>query len=219
MPMVTQAGAWTPQTRTSSPRTGKALLPRIRPSWKPLESSSLQSLVKPLQCWSNYRKCRHSLSVDLQRYSWFYPGIVAGANLSGDLKDPSYSIPKVDIWHILDTCFISSFQGTLLAIAGTYVTYMYFGLQVHLASSIFTYLIIFFQTGFVFANQASGVKEEYLFFNNKSDLNSQCDPTNKTGGDCPPFALPKWLDCSDAANKKRDLYKALFEVRLAQVYK
>merc|ERR1719225_730200 len=66
-------------------------------------------------------------------------GIVAGANLSGDLKDPSYSIPK----------------GTLLAIAGTYVTYMYFGLQ----------------TGFVFANQASGVKEEYLFFHNKSDLN------------------------------------------------
>ena len=63
------------------------------------------------------------------------------------------------------------------------------------------------------------MKEEYLFFNNKSDLNSQCDPTNKTGGDCPPFALPKWLDCSDAANKKRDLYKALFEVRLAQVYK
>jgi hypothetical protein len=55
------------------------------------------------------------------------------------------------------------------------------------------------------------VKEEYLFFNNKSDLNSQCDPTNKTGGDCPPFALPKWLDCSDAANKQRDVYKALFE--------
>merc|ERR1712198_91261 len=87
-------------------------------------------------------------------------GIVAGANLSGDLKDPSYSIPK----------------GTLLAIAGTYVTYMYFGLQ----------------TGFVFANQASGVKEEYLFFHNKSDLNDPelCVPTGT--GDCTPFELPKW---------------------------
>merc|ERR1711936_80541 len=105
-------------------------------------------------------------------------GIVAGANLSGDLKDPSYAIPK----------------GTLLAIAGTYVTYMYFGLQ----------------TGFVFANQASGVKEEYLFFNNKSDLNGKCDPTQTTSAEdpCPTFDLPKWLDCSEAANQKRDIYKA-----------
>merc|ERR1719239_151132 len=108
-------------------------------------------------------------------------GIVAGANLSGDLKDPSYTIPK----------------GTLLAIAGTYVTYMYFGLQ----------------TGFVFANQASGVKEEYLFFNGKSDLNDPelCDPTGNKTLDCPPFKLPKWLDCSDEANHQRDVYKALFE--------
>jgi len=110
-------------------------------------------------------------------------GIVAGANLSGDLKDPSYSIPK----------------GTLLAIAGTYVTYMYFGLQ----------------TGFVFANQASGVKEEYLFFHNKSYLNSiECDPT---ADGCQPFNLPKWVDCSDEASALRDKYKKFFEGDLSQV--
>merc|ERR1712012_1014523 len=110
-------------------------------------------------------------------------GIVAGANLSGDLKDPSYSIPK----------------GTLLAIAGTYVTYMYFGLQ----------------TGFVFANQASGVKEEYLFFHNKSYLNSiECDPT---ADGCQPFNLPKWVDRSDEASALRDKYKKFFEGDLSQV--
>ena len=42
----------------------------------------------------------------------FYSGIVAGANLSGDLKDPAQAIPT----------------GTLLAIGMTYVTYMFFGL-------------------------------------------------------------------------------------------
>ena len=69
-----------------------------------------------------------------------------------------------------------------------------------------------FQTGFVFANQASGVKEEYLFFHNRSDLNKP----DACGGDqqgCPKFELPKWLDCSEEANLKRDYYKALFEVR------
>ena len=66
------------------------------------------------------------------------PGIVAGANLSGDLKDPSYSIPKVDISANLFffAALLSLSQGTLLAIAGTYVTYMYFGLQVELPKSL-----------------------------------------------------------------------------------
>ena len=105
----------------------------------------------------------------------------------------------------------------MLAIAGTYVTYMYFGLQVQLeAIDTLVYLPIFFQTGFVFANQASGVKEEYLFFHNKSDLNKPgiCDPTGDQSNPCPPFQLPKWLDCSVEANKQRDVYKALFEVIL-----
>ena len=59
--------------------------------------------------------------------NYLYLGIVAGANLSGDLKDPAQAIP----------------QGTLLAIALTYVTYMFFGLT----------------AGFVFLPEASGVRE------------------------------------------------------------
>ena len=101
----------------------------------------------------------------------------------------------------------------MLAIAGTYVTYMYFGLQVCWDLLLFWFdIFLLFQTGFVFANQASGVKEEYLFFHNKSGLNSvQCDPTNPP--DVCPFNLPKWVDCSDEANALRDKYKKFFEVR------
>ena len=57
---------------------------------------------------------------------------MAGANLSGDLKDPAQAIPT----------------GTLLAIAMTYVTYMFFGLT----------------AGFVFLPKTSGVREGKHFW-------------------------------------------------------
>ena len=79
-----------------------------------------------------------------------------------------------------------------------------------LGSFIILVDLFLFQTGFVFANQASGVKEEYLFFHNKSGLNSKCVPT--VDG-CQPFNLPKWVDCSDEASAQRDKYKKFFEVR------
>ena len=74
-------------------------------------------------------------------------------------------------------------------------------------------LFLLFQTGFVFANQASGVKEEYLFFHNKSGLNSKCDPTADCVDCCQPFNLPKWVDCSDDASAQRDKCKKFFEVK------
>jgi len=100
-------------------------------------------------------------------------GIVAGANLSGDLKDPSYSIPK----------------GTLLAIIATYITYMYFALQ----------------TGCVFKNRASGIAEEYRFFNDRGLFIENGKPKFKD----PYFpeldiTLPKWTDCSEKASAYRD---------------
>ena len=127
----------------------------------------------------------------------------------GYLAQPQYLLQFLFSGNIACHCWHLCYLHVLWS-SGAVGSNRYFGLPPN-----------FFQTGFVFANQASGVKEEYLFFNNKSDLNGKCDPTQTTTAEdpCPTFDLPKWLDCSEAANQKRDIYKALFEVRLAQVYK
>ena len=65
------------------------------------------------------------------------PFLLVRTSCKYSLKDPAEAIPK----------------GTLLAIAFTYVTYMYFAMQ----------------TGFVFGRKASGVREEFIYWDQKYD--------------------------------------------------
>merc|ERR1719323_994200 len=125
-------------------------------------------------------------------------GIVAGANLSGDLKDPAAAIPK----------------GTLWAIIVTWISYGFFA----------------FQTGFVFNNRASGISEEFRFFNNRSVFRNGTellmkDPfwngTHNGTEHYPakPFIeLPKWTDCSDSSNLYRDYLKQTALPRLDKLH-
>ena len=69
--------------------------------------------------WSDYRVKKDGSSNNdfFSVFAVFFPavtGIVAGANLSGDLKDPGMAIPK----------------GTLAAIGTTYVTYIFYAVIV-----------------------------------------------------------------------------------------
>ena len=92
-------------------------------------------------------------------------------------------------------------QGTLLAILLTYITYMYFGIQ----------------TSFVFSKRASGVSEEYKYFNQRGVFGFG-NITDPIYGDIenfpefqdvakPTFELPKWTECGDEANEYRDYLK------------
>jgi len=76
------------------------------------------SKVASENLWSDYRPGKDGTTQTFFTvFSVFFPavtGIVAGANLSGDLKDPAYSIPK----------------GTLAAIGTTFVTYFIYLIMV-----------------------------------------------------------------------------------------
>jgi solute carrier family 12 sodium/potassium/chloride transporter 2 len=77
-----------------------------------------EGAVASTNLWSDYRPDREGNTPTFFKvFAVFFPavtGIVAGANLSGDLRDPSYAIPK----------------GTFAAIGTTFVTYFVYFIMV-----------------------------------------------------------------------------------------
>ena len=118
-------------------------------------------------------------------------GIVAGANLSGDLKDPAGAIPK----------------GTLLAIIVTWVSYGFFAFQ---TGFVFNNRASGISEEFRFDSNRS-------VFRNASGLLVK-DPYWKNGTHLLPakqyIELPRWTDCSDSANLYRDYLKRMALPRL-----
>ena len=111
-------------------------------------------------------------------------GIVARANLSGDLKDPSMAIPK----------------GTLLSIVITYMSYGFFALQTG---------FVFNNRSSGVAEEYRSFNNRSLFRNESGYLVK--DPlyhhANFTNISKPFIELPEWTNCSDQANSYRDYLK------------
>ena len=108
-------------------------------------------------------------------------GIVAGANLSGDLKDPSAAIPK----------------GTLGAIALTFGTYSYFAVQ---TGFIFLPQASGIKEEYVYHTQKMDGEEEYNNTNVQRAL-------EKFGN----IDLPRWDNCSEEVNFMRDNLASYFK--------